>query len=160
MSEADQNAIREILSHMPITVEAHASAEGEDANNMVLTQRRADVIRAYLVALGVPAERLTAFRVARVVEAKPHPNADRLRVAQVEIEPGKPPVEVLTGIDLTVQSGEFLVTIVAQIYSEFYPGDRPRRVAVTKSRFQIAAPNSQFASFGVVRVERQLVLGN
>lgn len=44
-----------------------------------------------------PAERLAAFRVARVLEAKPHPNADRLRVAQVEIAPGKPPVEVVCG---------------------------------------------------------------
>lgn len=44
-----------------------------------------------------PAARLKAFTIARVVEAKQHPNADRLRVAQVEIEKGKPPVEVVCG---------------------------------------------------------------
>lgn len=44
-----------------------------------------------------PAEKLAPFTVARVVEAKQHPNADRLRVCQVEVEPGKPPVEVVCG---------------------------------------------------------------
>ena len=44
-----------------------------------------------------PAKALAAFTIARVVEAKQHPNADRLRVAQVEIAPGKPPVEVVCG---------------------------------------------------------------
>jgi len=41
-----------------------------------------------------PGEKLGAFRIARIVEAKQHPNADRLRIVQVEIEKGKPPVEV------------------------------------------------------------------
>jgi phenylalanyl-tRNA synthetase beta chain len=44
-----------------------------------------------------PAAKLGVFTVARVLEAKQHPNADRLRVAQVEIEKGKPPVEVVCG---------------------------------------------------------------
>src|SRR5690606_6722191 len=44
-----------------------------------------------------PAEKLAPFTIARVVEAKQHPNADRLRVCQVEIAPGKPPVEVVCG---------------------------------------------------------------
>ena len=44
-----------------------------------------------------PARKLGAFTIARVVEAKPHPNADRLRVAQVEIDKGKPTVEVVCG---------------------------------------------------------------
>ena len=44
-----------------------------------------------------PAEKLAPFTIARVVEAKPHPNADRLRVCQVETTPGKPPVEVVCG---------------------------------------------------------------
>jgi phenylalanyl-tRNA synthetase beta chain len=44
-----------------------------------------------------PAAKLGAFTIARVVEAKQHPNADRLRVAQVEIAKGKPPVEVVCG---------------------------------------------------------------
>lgn len=68
------------------------------------TSASLDEIVTKLSAIGLevesvdsPAERLAAFRVARVVEAKPHPNADRLRVAQVEIEPGKPPVEVVCG---------------------------------------------------------------
>lgn len=44
-----------------------------------------------------PGEKRGRFVIARVLEAKQHPNADRLRVAQVEIEKGKPPVEVVCG---------------------------------------------------------------
>ncbi len=44
-----------------------------------------------------PAARLGAFTIARVAEARQHPNADRLRVVQVEIEKGKPTVEVVCG---------------------------------------------------------------
>ncbi|HEY7670275.1 MAG TPA: phenylalanine--tRNA ligase subunit beta [Hyphomicrobium sp.] len=44
-----------------------------------------------------PAAKLSAFTIARVTDAKPHPNADRLRVVQVEIEKGKPAVEVVCG---------------------------------------------------------------
>jgi phenylalanyl-tRNA synthetase beta chain len=44
-----------------------------------------------------PAAKLAAFTIARVVDAKQHPNADRLRVVQVEIAKGKPPVEVVCG---------------------------------------------------------------
>lgn len=44
-----------------------------------------------------PAAKLAAFTIARVVEAKQHPNADRLRVLQVEIEKGKPLMEVVCG---------------------------------------------------------------
>ena len=44
-----------------------------------------------------PAEALKAFTIARVIEAKRHPNADKLQVAQVEIAPGQPPVEVVCG---------------------------------------------------------------
>ena len=43
------------------------------------------------------AEKLSAFTIARVVEAKQHPNADKLRVLQVEIAKGKPTVEVVCG---------------------------------------------------------------
>ena len=43
------------------------------------------------------AEKLAQFTIARVVEAKQHPNADKLRVLQVEIAPGKPTVEVVCG---------------------------------------------------------------
>lgn len=44
-----------------------------------------------------PAERLGAFRIARVLEARPHPNADRLQVLQVETAPGQPAMEVVCG---------------------------------------------------------------
>ena len=36
-----------------------------------------------------PAARLAAFSVAKIVEAKPHPNADRLRVCQVDTKDGR-----------------------------------------------------------------------
>lgn len=44
-----------------------------------------------------PADALGAFTIARIVEAKQHPDADRLRVCQVEIKPGAPTVEVVCG---------------------------------------------------------------
>jgi len=63
-----------------------------------------DAITAKLASIGLEVEgvedrgaRLAAFTLARVVDAKQHPNADRLRVAQVEIAKGQPPVEVVCG---------------------------------------------------------------
>jgi phenylalanyl-tRNA synthetase beta chain len=63
-----------------------------------------DEIATRLSAIGLevesvedPAAALGAFTIARVVEAKQHPNADRLRVLQVEIAPGKPLMEVVCG---------------------------------------------------------------
>ena len=44
-----------------------------------------------------PGETLGAFRVARIVEAKKHPNADKLQVVQVEVEKGEPLMEVVCG---------------------------------------------------------------
>ena len=35
-----------------------------------------------------PASRLAAFSVAKIIEARPHPNADRLRVCQVDTRDG------------------------------------------------------------------------
>ncbi len=37
-----------------------------------------------------PAEKLGAFRICRVIEAQPHPNADRLRLCRVATYPGGP----------------------------------------------------------------------
>ena len=37
-----------------------------------------------------PADRLGAFRICRVIEAQPHPNADRLRLCRVATYPGGP----------------------------------------------------------------------
>ncbi|MFM1816420.1 MAG: hypothetical protein RLZ98_3115 [Pseudomonadota bacterium] len=44
-----------------------------------------------------PGEKLGAFVIARILEAKRHPDADRLQVCQVEIAKGTAPVEVVCG---------------------------------------------------------------
>ncbi len=44
-----------------------------------------------------PGEKLSSFRIARVLEAKKHPDADKLQVLQVEVAPGEKPVEVVCG---------------------------------------------------------------
>ena len=44
-----------------------------------------------------PAAVLAGFTVARVLEAKKHPKADKLQVAQVEVQTGKPALEVVCG---------------------------------------------------------------
>ena len=43
------------------------------------------------------AKLLAPYVIARVVEAKQHPNADRLRVCMVDIGDGKPPTQVVCG---------------------------------------------------------------
>lgn len=68
------------------------------------TKTSVEEIATRLSAIGLevesvdnPAERLGAFLVARIVEAKKHPNADKLQVVQVEVERGKPLLEVVCG---------------------------------------------------------------
>lgn len=68
------------------------------------TDASLDEIATALSAIGLevegiedPASKLGAFTIARVVEAKQHPDADKLRVCQVETAPGAAPVEVVCG---------------------------------------------------------------
>jgi phenylalanyl-tRNA synthetase beta chain len=44
-----------------------------------------------------PAAKLRGFTIAHVIEAKQHPNADRLRVCMVDIGNGEPPLQVVCG---------------------------------------------------------------
>ena len=68
------------------------------------TKASAEEISTKLSAIGLevegvddPAEKLGAFVVARIVEAKKHPNADKLQVVQVEVAKGQPLMEVVCG---------------------------------------------------------------
>lgn len=68
------------------------------------TDKSVDELAAKLNAIGLevegiedPAKQLGAFTVAKIVEAKKHPNADKLQVVQVEIAKGKPLMEVVCG---------------------------------------------------------------
>ena len=68
------------------------------------TKAAVEEIATKLSAIGLevesvedPAEKLGAFRVARIVEAKKHPNADKLQVVMVEVERGQPLLEVVCG---------------------------------------------------------------
>ena len=68
------------------------------------TKASVDEIATKLSAIGLevesvddPAKALGAFTVARIVEARKHPNADKLQVVQVEVGKGKPLLEVVCG---------------------------------------------------------------
>jgi phenylalanyl-tRNA synthetase beta chain len=68
------------------------------------TTATVDEIATKLSAIGLevegvedPGAKLGAFRIARIVEAKKHPNADKLQVVQVEIAKGQPLMEVVCG---------------------------------------------------------------
>jgi phenylalanyl-tRNA synthetase beta chain len=68
------------------------------------TNSSLDEIETTLSAIGLevegiedPAKLLGAFRIARIVEAKKHPNADKLQVVQVEVAKGEPLMEVVCG---------------------------------------------------------------
>lgn len=68
------------------------------------TDKTVEDLAAKLNAIGLEVEsiedagaKLGAFTIARVVEAKKHPNADKLQVLQVEIAKGQPLMEVVCG---------------------------------------------------------------
>jgi phenylalanyl-tRNA synthetase beta chain len=68
------------------------------------TEKSVDELAAKLNAIGLevesiedPGKRLGAFTIAKIVEAKKHPNADKLQVVQVEIAKGAPLMEVVCG---------------------------------------------------------------
>ena len=68
------------------------------------TGKTIDELAAKLNAIGLevegledPGKTLGAFTVAKIVEAKKHPNADKLQVVQVEIAKGQPLMEVVCG---------------------------------------------------------------
>ncbi len=68
------------------------------------TTASVDEIKTTLDRIGIevesiddPTAQLGRFTIARVLDAKKHPNADKLQVLQVEIEKGKPTVEVVCG---------------------------------------------------------------
>lgn len=68
------------------------------------TEKSVDEIATTLSAIGLevegiedPAKLLGAFKIARIVEAKKHPNADKLQVVQVEVAKGEPLMEVVCG---------------------------------------------------------------
>ncbi len=83
------------------------------------------VIEAKLSAIGLEVEsiqdagaKLAAFTVARIVETKPHPNADRLRVCQVEVAKGAPLLEIVCGAP-NARAG--MLTVFAPL-GTFIPG--------------------------------------
>jgi phenylalanyl-tRNA synthetase beta chain len=68
------------------------------------TDASLDVVCETLTKIGLevegledPAAKLKGFTIAHVIEAKQHPNADRLRVCMVDIGNGEPPLQVVCG---------------------------------------------------------------
>lgn len=60
-------------------------------------RRTLDQIGLEVEGIDDPAAGLAKFTIARVLEAKRHPNADKLQVLQVEVDPGQPLREVVCG---------------------------------------------------------------
>ncbi|SDU49309.1 phenylalanine--tRNA ligase subunit beta [Stappia sp. ES.058] len=94
-----------------------------------------------------PADRLKSFTIARVVEAKPHPNADRLKVLSVDTGDGAPPVQIVCGAP-NARAG--LVGVLAR------PGDYVPGIDVTLSVGKIR----DVESFGMMCSERELELSD
>ena len=69
----------------------------ETAASLADIKARLDNIGLEVESIDDPAAKLGAFTIARVLEAKRHPNADKLQVLQVEVTPGRPAVEVVCG---------------------------------------------------------------
>ncbi|MEZ5849857.1 MAG: phenylalanine--tRNA ligase subunit beta [Hyphomicrobiaceae bacterium] len=69
----------------------------ETSATLAEIKAKLDNIGLEVESIDDPSAKLGQFTIARVLEAKRHPNADKLQVLQVEIEPGKPAVEVVCG---------------------------------------------------------------
>jgi peptidoglycan-associated lipoprotein len=56
-----QAALLQRYPQVAITIEGHADERGTREYNLALGERRADTVRNYLIALGIPAERITVL---------------------------------------------------------------------------------------------------
>lgn len=66
--------------HRFVRVEGHTDAIGSDAYNLGLSQRRAEMVRAYLLGRGVPATRMQAVgfgRLAPLPQTSPYDGVNR-----------------------------------------------------------------------------------
>lgn len=93
-----------------------------------------------------PADRLGTFRIARVLEAEQHPNADRLRVLKVDTGDGEP-VQVVCGAP-NARAG------LRGVFAK--PGDYVPGLDVTLSVGKIR----DVESFGMMASERELELSD
>jgi phenylalanyl-tRNA synthetase beta chain len=93
-----------------------------------------------------PADKLKPFTIARVTDAKPHPNADRLKVLTVDAGSGEP-LQIVCGAP-NARAG--LVGVLAR------PGDYVPGIDVTLSVGKIR----DVESFGMMCSERELELSD
>lgn len=94
-----------------------------------------------------PADRLKPFTIARVVDARQHPNADRLKVLSVDAGDGAAPLQIVCGAP-NARAG--LVGVLAR------PGDYVPGIDVTLSVGKIR----DVESFGMMCSERELELSD
>ena len=107
-----------------------------------------------------PAAKLAAFTVAKIVEAAPHPNADRLRVCQVDTKDGR--LEIVCGAP-NARAG--LTTVFAPI-GTYIPGSgitlepRPVRGVVSNGMLCSAAElETAEESDGIIELSGDLAVG-
>lgn len=94
-----------------------------------------------------PADKLKPFKIARVLEATQHPNADRLRVLKIDAGDGGNPLQIVCGAP-NARAG--LVGVLAR------PGDYVPGIDVTLSVGKIR----DVESFGMMCSERELELSD
>ena len=58
---ADIVEIMKLKPSMKIQIGGHTDSDGDDANNLVLSQKRADAVKTYLVSKGISASRIIAL---------------------------------------------------------------------------------------------------
>jgi outer membrane protein OmpA-like peptidoglycan-associated protein len=85
-------------SEQPIVVEGHTDAQGPEAANEQLSERRAQVVRDFLVDQGIPAERIRSrgYGELRPVASNTSPEGRALN-RRVEIVLARPPAEAVGG---------------------------------------------------------------
>lgn len=82
----------------PIILRGHSDSRGHDGDNLVVSRKRAEAVRAYLEAKGVPLERMSVIALGETRPVAPNANLDgsddpegRARNRRVEIEIQPPP---------------------------------------------------------------------
>jgi OOP family OmpA-OmpF porin len=94
-----------------LSIEGHASDEGDDAYNLTLSKARAEAVRAYLVSKGVAAERLssTGFGESKPLVANDSPtNREKNRrvefnITKQEVTREKVEIDPTTGKETVIE---------------------------------------------------------